>query len=113
MRRSARRAISEARQEILPGGSGIIGPDGSWIAGPVYGREEIVYGEIDLGRIAEEHQALDVVGHYNRPDIFELTVDERPRRQVSWIRSGRRAAGGFELDAPPADAGAASVERHS
>ena len=72
--------------ELLPGGSGIIGPDGAWIAGPVAGREEIVYGEIDLGRIAEEQQALDSAGHYNRPDVFSLTVDERPRRQVSWIR---------------------------
>jgi predicted amidohydrolase len=73
--------------ELLPGGSGIIGPDGAWIAGPVSGREEIVYGEIDLGRIAEEQQALDSAGHYNRPDVFSLTVDERPRRQVSWIRA--------------------------
>jgi nitrilase len=84
--------------EILPGGSGIIGPDGAWIAGPVSGREEIVYGEVDLGRIAEEHQALDVVGHYNRPDIFQLTVDERPRYPVSW------------LTAPPAAGGIAQVE---
>ena len=73
--------------ELLPGGSGIIGPDGGWIAGPVSGREEIVYGEIDLGRIAEEQQALDSAGHYNRPDVFSLTVDERPKRQVSWIRA--------------------------
>ena len=73
--------------ELLPGGSGIIGPDGTWVAGPVSGREEIVYGEIDLGRIAEEQQALDSAGHYNRPDVFSLTVDERPRRQVSWIRA--------------------------
>ena len=73
--------------ELLPGGSGIIGPDGAWVAGPVAGREEIVYGEIDLGRIAEEQQALDSAGHYNRPDVFSLTVDERPKRQVSWIRA--------------------------
>jgi predicted amidohydrolase len=71
---------------ILPGGSGIIGPDGAWIAGPVSEQETIVYGEIDLDRIAEEQQSLDVVGHYNRPDIFQLTVDETPKRQVSWRR---------------------------
>ena len=77
--------------DLLPGGSGIIGPDGAWIAGPVAGREEIVYGEIDLGRIAEEQQALDSAGHYNRPDIFSLTVDERPKRQVRWIRAAAAA----------------------
>jgi len=83
--------------EILPGGSGIIGPDGQWIAGPVSGREEVIYGELDLGRIAEEHQALDVVGHYNRPDIFQLTVDERPRPQVTWLRSAPTRTVGVDV----------------
>jgi nitrilase len=73
--------------ELVPGGSGIIGPDARWIAGPVAGEEAIVYGEIDLARIAEEQQALDTAGHYNRPDVFSLTVDERSRPQVSWIRA--------------------------
>jgi len=77
--------------EIQPGGSGIIGPDGSWITEPVSGREAILYGEIDLARIAEEQQALDSAGHYNRPDVFSLTVDERPRRQVNWLRDGQTA----------------------
>ena len=85
-----------AAGEILPGGSGIIGPDGAWIAGPVSGREEIVVGEIDVGRIAEEHQALDVVGHYNRPDIFQVMVDERPRPQVSWLRGAAPGARAVE-----------------
>jgi nitrilase len=77
--------------ELLPGGSGIIGPDGAWLAGPVSGREEIIYAEIDLGRIAEEQQALDTAGHYNRPDVFSLTVDERPKPQVSWVRGDTAA----------------------
>ena len=55
------------------------------------GGEAIVYGEIDLGRIAEEQQALDVAGHYNRPDVFRLTVDERPQRHVDWLRADGRA----------------------
>ena len=72
--------------ELLTGGSGIIGPDGRWLAGPVSGRETIVYAELDMARIAEEQQALDAAGHYNRPDIFSLAVDERPQRQVEWLR---------------------------
>jgi len=72
---------------ILPGGSGIIGPDGQWIAGPISGKEEIIYGEINLDRIQEEQLALDSAGHYNRPDIFQITVDERPKTQVNWLRS--------------------------
>lgn len=70
--------------EIMPGGSGIIGPDGEWIAGPISGREAIIYGQIDLGRCIEERLTLDAVGHYNRPDIFRLTVDARPRLAVEW-----------------------------
>lgn len=73
--------------ELLLGGSGIIGPDGAWVAEPVDGREAIVYAELDLGRIAEEQQALDAAGHYNRPDVFRLTVDERPQLQVDWLRA--------------------------
>ncbi len=40
---------------------------------------------------AEEQQALDVAGHYNRPDVFRLTVDERPQRHVDWLRADGRA----------------------
>lgn len=71
---------------VLWGGSGILGPDGEWVAGPVAGREEIVYGEIDLERIAAEQQALDTAGHYHRPDVFSVTVDETPRLPVTWSR---------------------------
>jgi nitrilase len=90
--------------ELLVGGSGIIGPDGSWIAEPVPGREAIVYGEIDLARIAEEQQALDAAGHYNRPDVFSLTVDERPRRQVNWVRGDGHADASQRVDLESAEA---------
>jgi len=82
--------------ELLIGGSGVIGPDGRWLSGPVAGRETIVYAELDMARIAEEQQALDAAGHYNRPDVFGLTVDERPQRQVGWLRAGDVG----ELDVP-------------
>jgi len=73
--------------ELCLGGSGIIGPNGRWLAGPVDGSETIVYAELDLGRIAEEQQALDSAGHYNRPDVFRLTVDERAQQAVEWLRA--------------------------
>jgi predicted amidohydrolase len=44
------------------------------IAGPVMNEETLVTADIDLSRIAEESLALDVTGHYSRPDIFELKV---------------------------------------
>ena len=69
---------------LLPGGSGVIGPDGNWIAGPAGNEETIVYGDVDLEAIPSAFQALDVVGHYNRPDVFQLTVDVRPRSPLVW-----------------------------
>jgi nitrilase len=90
--------------ELLVGGSGVVGPDGSWLAGPEVGRETIVYAELDMARIAEEQQALDAAGHYNRPDVFSLTVDERPRRQVEWLRTAADAAVSVPAGLEPADA---------
>lgn len=59
------------------GGSAIIGADGALLAGALHGREQVLTADLDLGRIAEESLALDVAGHYNRPDIFELIIRTR------------------------------------
>lgn len=80
--------FGEDPEELIPGGSGIIGPDSHWIAGPVSGREEIVYADVELDMIGGEQMAFDAAGHYNRPDIFRLTVDDRPRPQVDWLSGG-------------------------
>jgi nitrilase len=66
--------IKDAPDDLLPGGSAIIAPDGSYIIEPVFGREEMLVAEIDTDRAIEESLTLDVTGHYSRPDIFELTV---------------------------------------
>lgn len=58
---------------VCAGGSCIIAPDGALLAGPVYDREEILTADLDLGAIAGESMALDVTGHYNRPDVFQFT----------------------------------------
>jgi predicted amidohydrolase len=71
---------------VLVGGSGIVGPDGDWIAEPVSGREAIVAAELDLDRIAEEQQALDAAGHYHRPDVFRVSIDEAPQDPVAWVQ---------------------------
>jgi nitrilase len=86
-----RETMASAFEEGLPegvinaGGSGVVGPDGQWVVGPVYGREELVFADIDIARVAEEQQVLDTAGHYNRPDVFSVTVDARPRFPLSWI----------------------------
>jgi predicted amidohydrolase len=66
---------------LMRGGSAIIAPDGSFVAGPTEG-PVILAGEIDPRRATEGRLFLDTDGHYSRPDIFRLEVDERPRANV-------------------------------
>lgn len=56
------------------GGSGIIGPDGEYLAGPVYNKETILYGEIDPVAILKEKWKIDTVGHYSRNDVVQLVI---------------------------------------
>ncbi len=68
----------ESFPEVLfRGGSAIIGPDAKYLAGPIYDHEAILYADIDLEQIIEEKQALDVVGHYARPEVFTLHINRR------------------------------------
>jgi nitrilase len=62
---------------IMRGGSAIIGPLGQVIAGPLYNEDGILTAEIDLGEISRSKYDFDVVGHYARPDIFKLHVNEK------------------------------------
>jgi nitrilase len=60
------------------GGSLIVAPGGQVLAGPLQGEEGILTADIDLSRVIEEKHSLDVAGHYARPDVFQLTVNEAP-----------------------------------
>lgn len=68
---------------MMRGGSAIINPLGRVLAGPNFASETILYAEIDLHEIARGKYDFDASGHYSRPDIFRLTVDERPKKAVS------------------------------
>jgi predicted amidohydrolase len=67
---------------LLRGGSAVIAPDTAYLAGPAIGEATTLYADLDLDRITQGHLALDVDGHYARPDVFQLTVDDRPRAPV-------------------------------
>ncbi|APW39060.1 aliphatic nitrilase [Rhodoferax koreense] len=58
--------------------SGVIGPDGRVIGQPLIDEEGIVYADIDLGRCIQPRQMHDIVGHYNRFDVFDLRVNRKP-----------------------------------
>lgn len=84
-------ALDEAKAPedvIMRGGSCIISPLGDVLAGPDFDGEKILIAEIDQGDLARSKMDMDAVGHYARPDIFELTVNERVQRGVNFIGSG-------------------------
>ncbi|MBS1787928.1 MAG: carbon-nitrogen hydrolase family protein [Acidobacteria bacterium] len=73
----------EENDLILNGGSAVIGPDGQYVAGPAFGSEVIILARINLDRIREESLALDVTGHFNRPDLFDFRLKEADNRKDS------------------------------
>jgi nitrilase len=64
----------EGRDLLGRGGSAILAPDGSYLAGPLYDEEGILYAELDPARLLEERQRFDPAGHYHRPDVLGLRV---------------------------------------
>ncbi len=79
-------ALAQAPDEVLStGGSCIISPLGEVLAGPTREREEILFADIDLDAIARGKFDFDVAGHYARPDVFRLLVDETPKPPVSQV----------------------------
>jgi nitrilase len=66
------RPLLEELDVIGRGGSAILGPDGAYLAGPLWDEEGILDAELDPRRLAEERQRFDPVGHYHRPDVLGL-----------------------------------------
>ena len=70
---------------MMRGGSAIIGPLGTVLAGPDFSGETILYATIDPAEIMRAKYDFDVTGHYARPDVFELVVDTRAKPAVREI----------------------------
>ncbi|MDQ7050635.1 MAG: carbon-nitrogen hydrolase family protein [Enterobacterales bacterium] len=69
---------------INGGGSAVIAPDGKIVAGPMINESGILYYDIDLEKAANAKRAFDVAGHYSRPDIFNLEVNNKPQSSISF-----------------------------
>ncbi|QRK07539.1 carbon-nitrogen hydrolase family protein [Archangium violaceum] len=83
------------REEALPadaphvlsrGGSVIISPFGEVLAGPLWNEEGVLTADLDLGLLTRARLDFDPCGHYARPDIFRLEVDERERPVTTFLR---------------------------
>jgi len=79
--------------------SGIIGPNGHVIGEALIDDEGIVYADIDLGECVRPKLMHDIIGGYNRFDIFNLTVDRTPRASACFID---------EIQSPGSDEGTPS-----
>ncbi len=65
--------------------SGFIGPNGAVIGTPLIDEEGIVYADIDLEKCIQPKQMHDILGHYNRFDIFDLRINTAPTRNITFI----------------------------
>lgn len=68
---------------LMRGGSAIINPLGQVLAGPHFGSETILTADLDLRDIGRGKFDFDVTGHYSRPDVFQLNVNEAPMQAVN------------------------------
>lgn len=76
-----------ADRPLIGGGSMIVGPLGDVLAGPFERETGLLTAEIDPGELIRARYDLDVVGHYARPDVFSLHVDESPRNGAVFTSS--------------------------
>ena len=68
--------LEKAPQVLANGGSCIAGPDGEWILEPVLDKEGLIIESLDFNRVYEERQNFDPVGHYSRPDVTRLVLNQ-------------------------------------
>lgn len=99
---------------LIAGGSCVIDPLGTVLAGPARGSPTILTADLEMDQLVRGKLDLDVVGHYARPDVFQLTVDTRPRVPVSWSpvsATSRDSASAASGGGPPADEAAIVLPR--
>lgn len=65
--------------------SGFIGPNGAVIGEPLIDDEGIIYADIDLAKCIQPKQMHDILGHYNRFDIFDLRVNVAPTKKITFV----------------------------
>ena len=79
--------IEQDADILSKGGSAIVGPLGEYVAGPLYNQEDILFATLDLSAITQSRFDFDAVGHYSRPDVFQLVVNDRKQEIVRFTRS--------------------------
>jgi nitrilase len=79
--------IKEDPDILSRGGSAIVGPLGEYIVEPLYNQDGILIATLDLSQVTQSRYDFDVVGHYSRPDVFQLNVNDKKQDIVRSIRT--------------------------
>lgn len=74
----------DASEWINPGDSVVVAPGGKIVAGPLRKEVGILYAAFDLGGVGAARRSMDVVGHYSRPDVFQLHVNTQPQTPATF-----------------------------
>jgi nitrilase len=82
--------LANQPEVMCRGGSAIVSPMGEVLAGPLFDREGILYANLDMSEVTRARFDFDVTGHYARPDVFQLVVNETPGLPV--VSKAREAA---------------------
>ena len=77
--------LAEQPELMCRGGSAIVSPLGQVLAGPLYDREGMLFADLDLAETVQGKFDFDVVGHYARSDVFQLTVNRQSAQPMTLI----------------------------
>lgn len=79
------RIISQTDEWINDGDSVVVAPNGQITAGPLRSEYGILYADLDIDASRNQGWYMDTAGHYNRPDVFEVTVDRTRRSAIEFL----------------------------
>ena len=74
--------LADGGELVGRGGSAILAPDGTYLAGPLWDEAGVLYAELEPQRLYEARQRFDPAGHYHRPDVFRFDVSSSARPLV-------------------------------
>ncbi|HKV43752.1 MAG TPA: carbon-nitrogen hydrolase family protein [bacterium] len=92
--------LDDQPEVLSRGGSAIIGPLGDYLAGPLFGSEDILTADLDLRRVVEGRYDFDVTGHYARPDVFRLMINRAATPPVEGVSTEPERSTGSGEAAP-------------